>query len=112
MSDIPERDWKVFRRLSDAAGAQFCERALDDVKRAASAPGVNAYDRFGVVGRLLDERARDFGRAFGDMRRSTALLQILAIRRLGLLDDDALSQFSEGTQEHVRRGEEALRPRE
>ena len=52
---------------------------------------------------LLQERDEALARAFDDFRRSTALMQLAIMRRMGLLTDDELSVFSEQTQQTVRR---------
>ncbi|MHB8520281.1 MAG: hypothetical protein ACYDH9_05935 [Limisphaerales bacterium] len=41
-------------------------------------------------------------RAFEDFRRSTAVMQLVIMRSMGLLTDEDLSVFSEPTQAQVR----------
>ena len=40
--------------------------------------------------------------AFGDFRRSTAIMQLATMRQMGLLTDVQLGKFSEHTQQTVR----------
>ena len=46
---------------------------------------------------------KELADAFDDFRRSTAILQLAVMRRMGLLTDEELSLFTEQTQEIVRR---------
>lgn len=97
MHEIPERDWKALRRLAPRALNGFCERALEEVLRAARKPGAKAHDRYLAVWDVLRERDAERGAAFDDMRRSRAYLAIFAMRSLGLIGPDDLSLFSDET---------------
>src|SRR5687768_13347904 len=94
---MTEGDWKVFKRVSDAALERCCERVLKEVAYVASEPRKSAHERYGEVYRVMRERDEELAGAFNDRRHSNALLQLGVIRRLGLITDEELSQFSPET---------------
>jgi hypothetical protein len=100
---IPEADWKVFRKLREIALERFCERVLAEVSAAAVRPGARYHERYLDVFDILKKRDRELAYAFNNPRRSQAILQLLCIHSHGLLTDDELAGFSEGTCELTRR---------
>ncbi|PYK99504.1 MAG: hypothetical protein DME19_08385 [Verrucomicrobia bacterium] len=93
LGNIPESDWRHFKRVHQVLLERFCQRTLDDL---------------GAMYELLVDRDEELARAFDDFRRSTAVIQLAIMRRMGLLSDDELSVFSEQTQKIVR-GVDSLR---
>lgn len=99
--DLPESDWKVFRRLREVALERFCRRVLEEVGRAASKNGGKYHDRYLEVYRLLDRRDDELGRAFNNPRRSSAAVQLALIQAHSLLTAEEMAQFSPETQQIV-----------
>ena len=100
-SQIPEADWRRFRDVHKSLLQRFCQNVLDEAVAAAQASAGSPHDRYLRVYRLIQKRDKEIGRIFNDFRRSTALLQLLNMRRSGLLTDEDLSVFSPPTQEYV-----------
>lgn len=101
---IPERDWKVFRRLREVALERFSQRILDEIQEVASDSSPSAHERYLEVFRLIQERDRELGDAFNDPRRSTALLAITLIRSYGLLTEEEVAEFSPEIEQTTRPG--------
>lgn len=105
MRDIPERDWKILRELKPIALERYCRGVLEEVAAlvGASADGGGGYHhRYLALFKLLRERDGDLGNAFNDLKRSTALLQLACMRRLGLLTDEEFARFTQETRERVQ----------
>ena len=83
-NDIKESDWKVFRRLHSIALERYCQRVLAEVKHATTCND-SYHDCYLKLFRLLRDRDKTLARCFNDLRRSTALLQLLIIIEEGLL---------------------------
>ena len=66
------------------------------------AAGGTAHDRYLRAYKLMQQKNKAMAQAFDDYRRSTAVLQLGILRRMGLLADDELSVFSAETQARVR----------
>jgi len=99
--EISERDWKVFRELRPIALDRFCERVLADLGSVASEAGKSAHERYLAVFQLFQSRDEELVQMFDTLRRSTALLQIAAIRNRGLMTDQEFSRFSPETRDVV-----------
>lgn len=98
--DIKESDWKVFRRLHSVALERYCQRVLEEVKQATTCND-SYHDCYLKLFRLIQDRDKTMGRCFDDLRRSTALLQLLIIIKEGLLTDEELKHFSPELQARI-----------
>jgi hypothetical protein len=101
-SHIPESDWRHFKQVHDDLLESYCARVLDDLTAVAKATEGTAHERYVRAYKLLENRDEELARAFDDFRRSTAVMQLAIMRRMGLLSDKDLSVFSTQTQEQVR----------
>ncbi len=99
--DIPESDWRAFRKLREVALERFCERVLGEIGSIASKGATSYHDRYLEIFRLIDQRDEELARAFNDPRRSRAILQLAAIYSHGLLSQDELLSFTPETRETV-----------
>ena len=99
--DLPESDWKAFRKLREVALARFCERVLGEIGTIASTGATSCHDRYLKIYRLIDNRDEELARAFNDPQRSRAILQLAAINSYGLLSEEELLSFTSETREVV-----------
>ena len=97
MSGIPEADWRVFRSLHPIWIERFCKRVNGEIIRALSDDSRDAYEQYLAAYKLMHKRDKELGNAFNDFRRSTAVIQLAIIRKLGVITDDELERFSEST---------------
>ena len=79
MRDIKESDWKVFKRVREAALERFCERVLDEVTRINSDNAKSKHERYVAIYRLVYERNKEIAPIFDHLRRSTAVIAALLI---------------------------------
>ncbi|HKC84988.1 MAG TPA: hypothetical protein VKG02_03365, partial [Blastocatellia bacterium] len=75
-----------------------CQRVLDDSERLHGDSSHSAHERYIAIYRIFDERDKEVARLFNDLRRSTALLQIAALKGRGLLTEEEFARFSQETQ--------------
>lgn len=101
-SPIPESDWRHFKQVHDDLLERYCARVLNDLTTVAKATGGTAHERYVRAYKFLKSRDEELARAFDDFRRSTAVMQLAIMRRMGLLSDEDLNVFSKQTQEQVR----------
>jgi hypothetical protein len=104
-TDIPESDWKAFRKLSAVALERLCERILKGVGRITTLEGKTYHARFLALYYFIDEQNNEMARAFDNPRRSSALFQLAAMASLDLVTAAELGAFTPETQSRV----EALR---
>jgi hypothetical protein len=102
-SELPERDWEVFRELRDLARERFCGIVLDEIDRIRLSSSRSDHERYVEILRLLQDRERSLARAFDDPRRSKAVLQLVAIQKMRLLRPDDLARLTPETRLRVER---------
>lgn len=95
--DIPESDWKLFRKYHPVALERFCQRLLSEVGRLTSDEGKSSHDRYLALSELIHRRNREIAAAFNDLRRSTALRQLAEIQSHALLSKEELAGFTPET---------------
>lgn len=100
-SDIPEADWRRFRELHKILLERFCAQTLAEVGVLIERSHGTAHERYLALYKLIRDRDKALARAFDDLRRSTATLQLSIMRRMGLLTDAELGLLSERTRERV-----------
>ena len=94
---IPEADWRVFRSLHPIWIDRFCKRVNGELLRALSDDSRDAYEQYLASYKLVQKRDKEIASAFDDFRRSTAIVQIAIIRKLGVITDEEFGRFSEST---------------
>lgn len=105
---IPERDWKRFRALHPILLDRYCQRVLDEAAGVIGRAGAGPHQRYLRLCELIQRRDKELRQAFDDLRRSTAIYQIAAIRALSLISDEEMGQFSDETRQFVERLSEAM----
>lgn len=101
MTNIPERDWRVFRDLRAIALERFCERVLREISNVTTSTGKTWHERYGDVFELLEREDAELARAFNGPSRSRAMLQLAAIHARGLLTAEELDRFTPETRERL-----------
>ena len=94
---INETDWKMLRQLHLVALERLCERILAEVNRICSDTNDTFHQRYLDVFDVVQSQNENMSRIFDDSKRSTALMQLAAIRSQCLITDDEFNQFSEET---------------
>ena len=100
--EIPESDWRHFKKVHQLSLERYCIRTLADLSAVVTGTDGTAHSRYLRVFNLIHQKNEDMARAFDDFRRSTAVMQLGIMRRMGLLTDEELSMFTTETQARVR----------
>ena len=102
MNEMPERDWKhLSREVKDRALDRYCRRVLDDVSRLVSDESCSSHERYLALFKLMRKRDEELGSCFNNLRRSSAIIQLTDMRRLGLVTDEEFAGFTEETRNRV-----------
>ncbi|MBA4147750.1 MAG: peptide ABC transporter substrate-binding protein [Verrucomicrobia bacterium] len=99
--DIPERDWKVFKELRTVALERLCDKILHEAKAQIEHPAKSSHEKYLNLFKLIEKRDDDIARGFNDFRRSTVVMQIGIIHKMGLFTGEELRRFSPETQHKV-----------
>ena len=92
---ITESDWKIFRKLHPVLVERFCERILHELDAVSADDAKTFHQRYTDIYKLIERRDKELSNAFDDLRRSSALMQIIASYGRGLLTEDELNGFSQ-----------------
>lgn len=95
--EVPEADWRTFRKLRDAALDRFCERTLEQIDAVRSDSARSHHERYIAIVRLLNERDAELARTFDDPRRSRMIIQLAVLYSLDLLLPGEVASFSTAT---------------
>jgi len=101
MREIKESDWKIFKELLGIAQERFCQRALSDIVGIIETTTNTSYERFCEIYELLRDRNKEIVQSLSELRRSTAIYQLLAMKRLELVTEKEFARFSEETQNRI-----------
>lgn len=104
--DIPESDWKLLRGIHRVALNRFCEQVLQECPPLIDAPGRTPHERYLALYKLLQERDDTLAGTFNDLRRSTAISRLIAMRGGGWVTDEEMQGFTPETRDRV---EQAVR---
>jgi hypothetical protein len=99
--DVPESDWKLFRRVREPALERLCERVLDEVEAIRIDASRSHHERYRSLFALLRKRDAQIARAFDDPSRSQMIIQLANICALDLLVPGELERFTPQTRARV-----------
>jgi hypothetical protein len=90
---IQESDWKKLRHLKGVALERLCTQILEEIGSMVGPDGGTSHERFLKVYRHIHDRNADIAEAFADVKRSTAIHRLDAMRAQGLVADQEFDQF-------------------
>lgn len=99
--DIKESDWKFLRQLHPVALERFAQRVLSEMEGIVADAAKSAHQRYLDIYAVIKRRDREIALIFDDLRRSTALTKIAAIRVRGLITEEEFLRFSQETRNIV-----------
>lgn len=102
MHSVPERDWKKLKALKEKKMSAACERIFKNVQSIIDGRTGRTHEAYLELWNFLDNEDRQFSQMFDDLKRSNALVKLIAWRENSLLSDAELAQFSEETQGRLR----------
>ncbi|MGE5153416.1 MAG: hypothetical protein ACM3ST_05315 [Bdellovibrio bacteriovorus] len=92
--NISEADWKTYKRIRDQAQDRYSQRVLDDAERLCRNGSMPVQDRYAELSRMVRERDKEMARIFDTLRRSSALLCLMMMRRNELVTEEEMQSFS------------------
>ena len=98
---MKESDWKIFKAIKEEAIEKFCEKSLAAFKEIIDDESKHVHERYLLNYKLVVNRDKQMALLFDDHSRSKALLQLLAIRREGLANEELISKLSDEFREHT-----------
>ncbi|MBH0067083.1 hypothetical protein [Pseudoalteromonas sp. NZS100] len=103
MSSVPEKDWKLFRKLQVELTAKACDLVFKKVENITNDRVGKEHQSYLALYRLIDDEDAKIAEMFNNPTRNNVLLKIVSLKKYGVLSDEQLQLFSEETQEFVSR---------
>lgn len=101
MREIKESDWKILRQLHSTGLERFCKQVLLEIERINSDSTKSVHQKYLAIYEIMQRRNKEMAQIFDDLRRSTALTQLAAMKSRDLLTEDEFSQLNQETQNIV-----------
>jgi hypothetical protein len=92
--NIKETDWKLVRQLQLIALERLSERIIAEIRIISLDTDNTFHQRYLDIFDVIQSQNENMSRSFDNPRRSTALMQLAAIRSQGLITDDEFNRFS------------------
>jgi hypothetical protein len=92
---MKESDWKVFIKLKDKAIEKYCTLVLGESQKVILDKKNDVHNRYLLLYTLLQNRNKQMSILFDGHSRSKARIQLMLIRREGLVDEVLLAKLSD-----------------
>jgi hypothetical protein len=92
---MKESDWKVFTKLKDKAIEKYCTLVLGESQKIILDQKNDVHNRYLSLYTLLQSRNKQMAILFDGHSRSKAWIQLMLIRREGLVDEVLLAKLSD-----------------
>lgn len=97
-ADLPETDWKAFKKLREVALERLCEQILNGIGSITADNRKGFHARYLSIFEFIQEQDDHIARAFNNPRRSSAVMQLVAMASLDLVKPEELRAFTPRTQ--------------
>jgi len=101
MKAIAEKDWKLLRALKEEKLNKSCGDILGRIDTEIKKKGNENHKAYLKVWEIVDSGDNEIAEMFNDLRRSNAVLKLVAWKRNGLLTEKELNEFTEETRSSI-----------
>ncbi|MDZ7661883.1 hypothetical protein [Thiohalophilus sp.] len=99
---ISESDWKKFKKIKEAALERFCGTILQDVSEGlASRDMPTNHEKYLYLYKLIENYDKRIALLFDGHSRSKATLQLMMLRKEGLVDESDIQGLSNELKENI-----------
>ncbi|MFV2060761.1 MAG: hypothetical protein ACC653_08750 [Gammaproteobacteria bacterium] len=92
---MKESDWKIFTKIKERALELFCNNVLSEYADIITNKKEKSHETYTYLYRLVINRDKHMALLFDGHSRSSAFLQLIAIRNEGLADEELLNKLSD-----------------
>ncbi len=94
MSSVPEKDWKLFRKLQTELTAKACELVFKQVDILAKNRVGEEHQSYLELYHLIQAEDAKIAEMFNNPTRNNVLLKIISLKKFGVLSSEQLQMFS------------------
>ncbi len=101
MSSVPEKDWKLFRKLQSDLTATACELIFVKVDALAkNREGIEHKSYLDLYDLIQTEDAK-IAEMFNNPTRNNILLKLVSLKSYGIFTEEQFQMFSQETQDRI-----------
>ncbi|WP_419533467.1 hypothetical protein [Endozoicomonas sp.] len=101
MYKLPERDWKVVKKLHPILLQRYCQQVFEDVHALTEGDECDYQAAYLKLYKLVRDRNKNIGHLFDGFSRGQATMMIMTWKRQHLITEEELAMFSDETQAAV-----------
>lgn len=99
---ISESDWKKFKKIKEAALERFCGNVLEDVSEGlARSDNPTNHGKYLYLYKLIENYDKQIALLFNGHSRSKATIQLMMLRREGVVNEVDIQSLSNELKEHT-----------
>ena len=99
---MKESDWKIFKVIKQQALEEYCRHTLAEAQNIISDTSSSSHESYISLYRHIEKSDKQLGYAFDGHSRSKAPMQLMILRKLGLVPNESLSKLSAEMQESTK----------
>ena len=99
---MKESEWKKFKKLKALCLERFCDDVLNEATHICKSGDKTAHQRYGDLYKLIRDKDKELANAFDGLSRSKAFIQLMMMYSMGLVEEEQLDEFEDGTKNSIR----------
>lgn len=92
---MKESDWKKFTKIKTQALEKFCAGILESCENTIQEKETSNHEKYLDLYKLITSSDKQLGQIFNGHSRSSAFLQLMLMRREGLVEERQLEGLSD-----------------
>jgi len=101
MNQIPEKDWRLLKKIKSDKLNLACERILSEIKHEMEIKGSENHKSYLSIWKIMSNADEEIVASFDNIKRSNAIIKLSLWKRSGLLTDQELSKFTADTRDTI-----------
>jgi len=101
MSSVPEKDWKLFRKLQSDLTAKACELIFVKVDALAKNRGGIEHKSYLDLYDLIQTEDAKIADMFNNPTRNNILLKLVSLKSYGIFTEEQFQMFSQETKDRI-----------
>ena len=101
MSDIQEKDWKVYKELKDKVLQKACKKVIENIMLIINDDKLTNHDKYLNMLTKMHEEREEIAQMFDHFARSMVIQHVTLWARNDLINDQEISLFSKETQDKI-----------
>ena len=101
MSSVPEKDWKLFRKLQNDLTTKACDIIFVKVEEIAKSREGTEHKSYLELYDLIQAEDQKIAEMFDNPTRNNILMKLVYLKSYGVFSEEQFQMFSQETQERI-----------